>query len=725
MKNQEEEKETPNINAEEEKKEPVEIDLEAVKIQTNFMEMMLAEDGSEKEKMSHLNITKSIEPETGTSPKEAKNSAEDFIESIVSQKVDIPVCNYGPDCRCTPTAEAGQVEAIEPDANKVVEAKPEVKIIPIHCTVLDMNIKIDFNDKRSKFIQLSSIEEDDSLQRKSKYSESIVEPKTDELQIAKEEKEEVVNVKHIGDPSEQSSDDNNNSQEPTFSETALQEEDGLDDQTKIADREMFWAGFSVKKPLEVNENSSSFKAIQAEEQIEENKTGFMSICQNITSELQNVQAVVDRIAVDRKDELNEKEKKSENIIAYSADSESQWSDNQYKKVINDVVYYFNNSDANGKVDQVKDNQEVAVLEEIIGVDPIDNIMTNEIVAKIREDRKVNQVFEVDLEENIPETNIKDNETPEINHVDEELDFSAVMEIDESATSKVHSDTFLHPVAFECTDSKTQPSIDSGNDCNGQVEDKKLFAIIDEIPQNPVTTENFDFATTGSYKQAEIDPMPSDPGTIEEKEQRPKSASHSRQTTASNKHKIEEELRESDEEKAAKREEDTAIDEEENLPPEKPISFNKMKNRASKDLNITPMRSDSRRPKSARVRTKKEVEKTRPTRPQSSRVQGVDRCKERARLTSKGLVRQKSREVLEVQGRRSREDMELEGRRRKELLEVQGKNCRNIMELLTEEGEEGMDYMARGVLPSRPYTGPVIQHVSTFFFLSYFSLYIYT
>jgi len=406
----------------------------------------------------------------------------------------------------------------------------------------------------------------------------------------------------------------------------------------------------------------------------------------------------------KKDELIEKEKKSENIIAYSADSESQWGDNQYKKVINDVVYYFNNSDANGKVDQVKDNLEAAVPEVTIGGDPIDNIMTNEIVAKIREDRKVNQVIEVDLEENIPETNIKDNETPEINHVDEELVFSAVMEIDESATSKVHSDTFLHPVAFECTDSKTQPSIDSGNDCNGQVEDKKLFAIIDEIPQNPVTTENFDFATTGSYKQAEIDPMPSDPGTIEEKEQRPKSASHSRQTTASNKHKIEEELRESDEEKAAKREEDTAIDKDENLPPEKPISFNKMKNRASKDLNITPMRSDSRRPKSARVRAKKEVEKTRPTRPQSSRVQGVDRCKERARLTSKGLVRQKSREALEVQGRRSREDMELEGRRRKELLEVQGKNCRNIMELLTEEGEEGMDYMARGVLPSRPYTG---------------------
>ena len=83
--------------------EKSEAELEAAKVQKKFMEMMLSEEGSQKEKESHMMILKgsngedcAVEKEAGSTKKPPTDS--DF-DKIIKQRMEVPVCNYGPDCR--------------------------------------------------------------------------------------------------------------------------------------------------------------------------------------------------------------------------------------------------------------------------------------------------------------------------------------------------------------------------------------------------------------------------------------------------------------------------------------------------------------------------------------------------------------------------------------------------------------------------------------------------
>ena len=98
-KKKEEEKEEPREKSEEE--------LEAAKVQKKFMEMMLSEEGSEQEKESHLMILKgtSLDGDPAASTNKDKNkratkeSTDSDFDKIIGQRMEVPVCNYGPDCR--------------------------------------------------------------------------------------------------------------------------------------------------------------------------------------------------------------------------------------------------------------------------------------------------------------------------------------------------------------------------------------------------------------------------------------------------------------------------------------------------------------------------------------------------------------------------------------------------------------------------------------------------
>ena len=88
---------------EEEEEEPrakSEAELEAAKVQKKFMEMMLSEEGSEKEKESHMMILKGANGDDSAVTKESRKEATDSdFDKIIGQRMEVPVCNYGPDCR--------------------------------------------------------------------------------------------------------------------------------------------------------------------------------------------------------------------------------------------------------------------------------------------------------------------------------------------------------------------------------------------------------------------------------------------------------------------------------------------------------------------------------------------------------------------------------------------------------------------------------------------------
>ena len=69
---------------------------------------------------------------------------------------------------------------MEPDPPVIASSQPEAQVETekehdgtIHCKVLNMKVKIDFNDKRSKFIQLLSMDEEDEVINQTNGKESV------------------------------------------------------------------------------------------------------------------------------------------------------------------------------------------------------------------------------------------------------------------------------------------------------------------------------------------------------------------------------------------------------------------------------------------------------------------------------------------------------------------------------------------------------------------------
>ena len=100
-----EEEENERSKDEQEKTNGNPEDPEAALLKKKFMEMMLAEEGSEHEKKSHKMITEA-DSEPGTlhegEVNDSLKSVEADFQKIIEQELEVPVCNYGPDCKCTP-----------------------------------------------------------------------------------------------------------------------------------------------------------------------------------------------------------------------------------------------------------------------------------------------------------------------------------------------------------------------------------------------------------------------------------------------------------------------------------------------------------------------------------------------------------------------------------------------------------------------------------------------
>ena len=82
-----------------------------------------------------------------------EEKADDKMQMITA-RMNIPVCNYGPDCKCSPDVNQEGTKKEEPKVTSVSQL-PNIK------TVFDFCLKVDFHNKQSKFIQLVSDEEEE------------------------------------------------------------------------------------------------------------------------------------------------------------------------------------------------------------------------------------------------------------------------------------------------------------------------------------------------------------------------------------------------------------------------------------------------------------------------------------------------------------------------------------------------------------------------------------
>ena len=74
----------------------------------------------------------------------------------ITARMNIPVCNYGPGCKCTPEENSEEAKIVEQKTTTVSQL-PNIK------TVFDFCLKVDFHNPQSKFIQ---IVDDDEIEDK-------------------------------------------------------------------------------------------------------------------------------------------------------------------------------------------------------------------------------------------------------------------------------------------------------------------------------------------------------------------------------------------------------------------------------------------------------------------------------------------------------------------------------------------------------------------------------
>ena len=323
-----EEEENERSKDEQEKTNGNPEDPEAALLKKKFMEMMLAEEGSEHEKKSHKMITEA-DSEPGTRHEGEVNdslkSVEADFQKIIEQELEIPVCNYGPDCKCTPDSKDK-----ETDDTTVATVKDSTNT---NCRVLDMTIKIDFNHKRSKFIQLLSMEEEETESFQINNAEGA---KTIELKGT-----QLTEIVTVGTEVEENS------------STVVENVD--------KDKEHFWGGFSGDKETGDIEHcqqksATTFKFLECEaKEGRKSESEVLTLCKDITTELADVQNALNALKTKREDcnfePMNEQPTSQYNSI--------------YKKVINDKVYYFNNYEPEEQIEisQRKINETLVLQKE--------------------------------------------------------------------------------------------------------------------------------------------------------------------------------------------------------------------------------------------------------------------------------------------------------------------------------------------------------------------------
>ena len=733
MKNREEEKKERSKD-EEEKRNDIPEDPEAALLKKKFMEMMLAEEGSEHEKKSHKMITEGdSEPNTsatrnGEDVNDSLKSVEADFQKIIEQELEIPVCNYGPDCKCTP----------DPKDKETDETETVKDTTNIDCRVLDMTIKIDFNHKRSKFIQLLSMEEEET---ESFQVNNAVGAKT--IELTGTQLTETVTV-----------------------ETEVEENSSTVVENVDKDKEQFWVGFSeVKETGDIEHcqqnSATSFKVLECDVKAgKEPESEVLTLCQGITTELAGVQNTLNTLKTKREDcnfePMNEQPTSQSNSI--------------YKKVINDKVYYFNNyepeesiavemsqikvdetlvlqkedeteeqhdvvsateeeevvkEESQGKTDEALDKQK-----EVISLDIVDETETLQDIVSANEEKEVVEeevkvILEVFHKAEDPMINEKNYENIQcLQNKENDMDTDFVH--DEDIIKPVEKDTYgivekepmeLKEIPYDVVQEileksnrkreriqeeeseesdEEQLQLEVNNhpkveiiDCNNEVvDDQKLLAIIAEIPSSAVTALRPKSAMARiaeRHRQPAIGSQDAELSTLEQgkdqRQNRSKSANPARRKSGKNKETslkiLEKDIEDNPKETKTKSTEKDleAIVEEKLLPndtttddppSEGPKSFTNMKQNAAKDLNISPL---AKRPSSARVRpSPTEERKTQAARPKSSRP-------------------------------RTRS-------------QAGGRSSRNMMALLPEEKEEDWDplnWREETPLPLKPYQVPPGPH----------------
>ena len=115
-------------------------------------------------------------------------------EKEEKKKIEVPMCNYGPGCRCNPEIkedmfdliEAGKQPEVHGEESKKKKKKKNLK------TAFEYNLKVDFHDANSNFYQLLSSEEEDCTVIEEEESEEESSDNSHCDQMTNEEKAETI-----------------------------------------------------------------------------------------------------------------------------------------------------------------------------------------------------------------------------------------------------------------------------------------------------------------------------------------------------------------------------------------------------------------------------------------------------------------------------------------------------------------------------------------------------
>ena len=671
---------------------------------------------------------------------------------------------------------------MEPDPPVIASSQPEAQVDvvtekehdgTIHCKVLDMKVKIDFNDKRSKFIQLLSMDEEDEVKNQTNAKEEYVEENHEDkrktpppfIESSIEENEDrnesdatcdVSNtngeiIKGAIAPQENTDSVIKKDECLVLSEVSHDETTPqfVEEEDRIPDKQLFWAGFSVKPNTGVDIENEVFKKIHAGKEVTEEKSDLLAACQGITDDLSRIQNAIDGIVLEQNqstETIGEPDVVEEKQLKNLPETEQAWTGNQYRQIINGTVYYFDNSDATKKNDQGAKEAEPEVNNNTV-------IDGEAFLANL----KSKWMIETDndgLQEKVEETAATSEYIvcdPSEYGIVEQLHGE---EDDEAPEEKILSDqpesiTSEDPTSSEAGDS-SRPKLD--NTTCSETPDKKMEAMMDTDDSWCTKRENKLAAMIGeksetatcsptaattkqeSLKGSNEDPVhsplsPTDPGMENNRRQARPNLEKNCNIDA-------------DEDFLAKptQEPDTKAKEvlledlaEDDLPHEKPISISRMKNEACKDLNIKPMQPEkAKRPKSSKTNQDENLDiklylaeeksRKRPKSGMDNRAQGVERrpkdTNSEIKLVNneKPMTRPKS---AKIRGNRASptfdEKQKLSNRpqscrqRGKEgamTANFPSRNCKNIMELLTEADTDNLDFLNKreAVLPSKSYNG---------------------
>ena len=657
---------------------------------------------------------------------------------------------------------------MEPDPPAIASSQSEAKPATekehdgaIHCKVLDMKVKIDFNDKRSKFIQLLSMDDEEEVNIQAKASSPVEanqedtskpQPPSPLIESSMEEKEgrnESDAKCTVSDIDGDIVDGASQSQENT--DSVIKKEEGIvvsdispgektpqlvEEEETSPDKQLFWAGFSVKPDTDVDIENQVFKRIHARIEATEEKSDVLAVCRGITDDLSRIQNEIEGIVLEQnksREIIREPDEDSaeENQLESLCESEQSWTGNQYRQIINGTVYYFDNSDAaTKKNDQGKKEAEPEVNNNTL-------IDGEAFLANLKSKWMIepnNDEPEAKTEDNTSEYIVCDPTEygiVEQLHGDEDEEAREEDELSErretsgdSSSSKAGEGCSLP--ALEKPDQKVEATMDSSNGCTNS-ENRLAAAIIDEKSEtcsgSPTAA-----AIQETVKGSNEDP-PTDPGMENNQRQaRPNSANLGLEKNCNIDDNESLTSKDSNTKRKEVQFEDIAEDD---LPPEKPISISKMKNEACKDLNIKPLEEEkAKRPKSSKTNQDKNLdiklylaeEKSR-RRPKSGmdsrRGQGEERRQKDSEMklaNNEKPLRPKSAKnrsnraspTLEEKQKLSNRPQSCRQRGKEVALTANfpSRNCKNIMELLTEADTDNLDFLNKRepVLPSKSYSG---------------------